>query len=94
MKKGSIFRKLIASYFVFAVSAIVIVVGVSVISVILAVANSNPAFPSCAGDAPLRFCGRASPVPFFKIRKMRMEASEGGLLFVCDAEICGFASFW
>ena len=50
MKKGSIFRKLIASYFVFAVSAIVIVVGVSVISVILAVANSNPAFPVLLTD--------------------------------------------
>lgn len=52
MKKGSIFRKLIVSYIVFAISAIVIVMGVSIISVILAVeSNNNPDFPALAIDA-------------------------------------------
>lgn len=52
MKKGSIFRKLIVSYIVFAISAIAIVMGVSIISVILAVeSNNNPDFPVLAIDA-------------------------------------------
>lgn len=52
MKKGSIFRKLIVSYIVFAISAIAIVMGVSIISVILAVeSNNNPDFPALAIDA-------------------------------------------
>lgn len=51
MKKGSIFRKLIASYIVFAMSAIAIVIGVSIISVILAVESSNiPSFPVLVAD--------------------------------------------
>lgn len=52
MKKGSIFQKLVASYIVFAMTAIVIVIGVSVISLILVVeGSSNPDFPALAIDA-------------------------------------------
>lgn len=51
MKKGSIFRKLIASYIVFAMTAVVIVIGVSLASVILAVESSNNMeFPGLAVD--------------------------------------------
>lgn len=51
MKKGSIFRKLIASYIIFAMSAVAIVIGVSVISLILAVeGSSTPAFPVLTMD--------------------------------------------
>lgn len=51
MKKGSIFRKLIASYIVFAMTAVVIVISVSLASVILAVENSNNMeFPGIAVD--------------------------------------------
>ena len=51
MKKGSIFRKLIASYIVFAMTAVVIVISVSLASVILAVESSNNMeFPGIAID--------------------------------------------
>lgn len=51
MRKGSIFRKLVASYIVFAMSAVIIVMGVFVASVVLAVGSGDSAeFPGLSID--------------------------------------------
>lgn len=51
MRKGSIFRKLIASYIVFAFSAVIIIMGVCIAAAMLVVEGSNsPAFPELVID--------------------------------------------